>query len=131
MYFKIKQLLYPIASILFMLNISCKKNDTGGKAELHALIYKGNKALIGNNIVYVKFNAKSSTSNPTENYNLKVNGETDDNHVHIEDLRPGDYYLYAVSFDSSSMKYLSGGIAATIKWTERKKLKEVVIQVGE
>ncbi len=109
---------------------SCKKNDTGGKAEIHAMIFHGSTPIVGTTTLYVKFDAKSEPSDPTNNYDLKLMGEDDDNHVHVEDLRPGDYYLYAVAFDSTAMVPVKGGASATIKWSERKKTKEVTVQTN-
>jgi hypothetical protein len=117
-------------SIALVATGACKKNGVGGTAEIHALIYHGTTALVGTTTLYVKFDATTEPSNPTTNYDLKVQGEPDDNHVHVENLRPGDYYLYAVSFDSLAMVAVKGGTAATIKWSERKKTKEVDVQTS-
>jgi len=122
--------LIPLSLILTLTAFtSCKKNGTGGKAEIHALIYHGTTPIVGTTTLYVKFDAKSQPSDPTSNYDLKVLGEVDDNHVHVVDMRPGDYYLYAMAYDSIAKTAVSGGIATTVKWSERKKLKEVELQV--
>ena len=109
---------------------SCKKNDAGGNAEIHAKIFHGSTPMVGTTTLYVKFGAKTEPVEPTTNYDLKLNGEVDDNHVHVEDLRPGNYYLYAEAFDSTLMVPVKGGVATTIKWGERKKMKEVNVQVN-
>ena len=119
--------------ILFTLAFSvqaCKKNDVGGKATIHALIYHGTTPIVGTTTLYVKFDATTAPSNPTTNYDLKVSGELDDNHVHVEELRPGNYYLYAVAFDSTAMVAVKGGVAATIGWSERKEIKEFDVQTN-
>lgn len=108
---------------------SCKKDDTGGDAEIHAKIFRGLTPIVGTTTLYVKFGAKTEPVELTTNYDLKLSGEPDDNHVHVEDLCPGSYYLYAEAFDSTQMIPVSGGVAITIKWAERKKMKEVSIQV--
>lgn len=109
---------------------SCKKDDTGGDAEIHAKIFHGSTPMIGTTTLYVKFGAETEPSEPTTNYDLKLTGEADDNHVHVEGLRPGSYYLYAEAFDSTLMVPVKGGVATTIKWGERKKMKEVEVQVN-
>lgn len=109
---------------------SCKKNDVGGDAEIHAKIFHGSTPMIGTTTLYVKFGAKTEPVEPTTNYDLKLSGEPDDNHVHVEDLRPGNYYLYAEAFDSTQMLSVKGGVATTVKWGERKKIKEVEVQVN-
>lgn len=108
---------------------SCKKNSTGGKAEVHAMIYHGTTPIVGTTTLFVKFDATAQPNTPTENYDLKVLGEVDDNHVHIEELRQGNYYLYALAYDSLTKTPVKGGAAVTIKWSERKEMKDVMIMV--
>lgn len=110
-----------------VLSVSCKKNDTGGAAEVHAMIYHGNTPIIGTTTLYVTFDASSQPANPTSDYDLKLMGEADDNHVHVEELRPGNYYFFASAYDSLAKKAVSGGAAVSIKWSERKKMKDVMI----
>lgn len=81
--------------------------------------------------MYIKFNSRSAPSDPTTNYDLKVEGEATDNHVHIDELRPGNYYLYAVGFDKTINKTVKGGTAVEIKWKDRKKTIEAEIEVTE
>ncbi|PBQ30418.1 hypothetical protein CNR22_01105 [Sphingobacteriaceae bacterium] len=109
----------------------CKKNETGGNAEIHALIYHHETPVIGTTTLYVKFDATNQPTDPTSNYDLKLTGDEDDNHVHVEDLRPGNYYLYAVAYDSLAKTNVKGGVATKIKWSERKRSKDVTVQVGE
>ena len=63
------------------------------------------------------------TTDPTSNYDLKVEGEPTDNHVHIEDLRYGEYYLYAVGYYSSNSETVKDGIPVAIKWSQRKEIE--------
>lgn len=109
---------------------ACKKNGTGGDAEIHAKVAHHEKA-INASTVYVKFNATELPENPTTNYDLKVEGEVTDNHVHIEELRPGNYYLYAVGFDSTISQTVRGGTGVVIKWSDRKETIEADIAVTE
>ena len=120
-------ILIPMTAHLFS---SCKKNDTGGDAEIHAMIFHGSTPIIGTTTLYVKFDAKTQPSEPTSTYDLKVEGDPDDNHVHVDDLRTGDYYLYAVAFDSLAMIPVKGGVHVAIKYSDRKKMKEVEIQTN-
>lgn len=117
-----------ITTILF--TSSCKKNSTGGDAILHVKIYN-NGTPINHSNVYVKFDAKEAPSDPSSNYNLKEHGEETDNHVHIEGLRPGQYYLYAVGVNTLTGKTVKGGTAVEIKWKDRKKMTEINIEVAE
>lgn len=116
-------------ALIILMNISCKKNDEGGKAEIHALIYHGSTE-IRNSTLYVKFGATSAPSDPTSDYDMKLNGESGDNHVHIEELRRGDYYLYAVGMDTVTHQSVKGGSHVEIKWKDRKKLIEADVMLN-
>ncbi|MCC6370175.1 MAG: hypothetical protein IT236_04135, partial [Bacteroidia bacterium] len=65
---------------------SCKKNDTGGKATLHVMVYH-HSTPINNSVLYIKFGTQSQPSNPTADYDLKVDSERGENHIHVENLR--------------------------------------------
>lgn len=119
-----------LLTIIVLATTACKKNDTGGKAEVHALIMN-NATPINAATVYVKFNATQQPSNPTSDYDLKAEGEATENHVHIEDLRPGQYYLYAIGLNTTTNKVVHGGAAVEIKWKDRKATTEVDIAVTE
>jgi hypothetical protein len=123
--FKIS-ILAILSSALLM--TSCKKNALGGEAAIHARIFNSGNPVMGPNTVYVKFKTSTQPNNPTTNYDLKVEGEAGENHVHIEDLRPGDYFLYAVGFDSTDMRPVHGGVATSIMWSERKEMIDAVIE---
>lgn len=114
------------ATIFFGLTIftGCKKNDTGGKASLHVMVYNGTSPIKGATL-YVKFDEHHQPTDPSNNYDLKIQGEASDNHVHVEDLRMGEYYLYAMGYDSIAKKMVGGGIATSINWGERKEMKSV------
>ncbi len=112
------------STILF----SCKKGDIGGKAEIHAKVSHSGTPIYASTM-YVKFDADEQPSDPTNDYDLKVEGEPTDNHVHIEELRYGKYYLYAVGYDSTISMPVTGGVAVKIKWSERKETIEVDVPV--
>lgn len=113
-----------------VLTTSCKKNGTGGKAEVHAMI-TNNGTPINKAMLYVKFNATSAPANPTTDYDLMAHGEETDNHVHVEDLRPGKYYLYAVGTNTVTGKTVKGGTSVEIKWKDRKESLEADIETTE
>lgn len=119
-----------IALTALTLTPSCKKNDTGGKAEVHVKV-SNNGGPIYNSTLYVKFDAHHEPSAPTSDYDLKLQGSSSDNHIHVEDLRPGEYYLYAVGINTSTGKTVKGGTAVEIKWKDRKKTIEADISAAE
>lgn len=125
----IKKSIFTLFILAFALSFqACKENDVGGKATIHAMTFHGTTPMVGTATLYVKFDATSAPANPTTDFDLKLTGEPDDNHVHVEELRPGNYYLYAVAFDSTASVAVKGGVATTIKWSERKEIKEVEVQ---
>lgn len=109
---------------------SCKKNNSGGKAELHAKIYNNGRE-INHSDLYVKFGTTEQPSDPEKDYDIMVHGEETDNHVHVEDLRPGKYYLYAVGVNTLTGKTVKGGASVEIKWKDRKNTLEVPIETTE
>lgn len=125
----IKSMIVLAVIAALSINYSCKKNDTGGKAEIHAMIFHGTTPIVGTTTLYVKFDATSKPANPVSDHDLMLMGEPDDNHVHVEELRPGNYYLYAMAYDSLAQTAVQGGAAVTIKWSERKKMIEVKVPV--
>lgn len=119
-----------VFSLVITSLVSCKKSSTGGDAIVVAFP-KHHGTPIKGATVYVKFKTNDLPSNPTSNYDLKVEGEPIEDHVHIKGLRYGKYYLYAVGYDSTISKAVSGGVPLTIKWKERKKEIDVDIAVTE
>jgi hypothetical protein len=125
-----KKIVFLIAIITGLTLTSCKKNNTGGQCEVAAFPQHHGKSIYGATM-YVKFGAKDLPSNPTTNYDLKIVGEPEEEHVHIKNLRYGHYFLYAVGWDSTISQQVTGGIALKIKWSERKKEVDVNVPVTE
>lgn len=109
---------------------SCKKGDTGGDATI-AASPKHHGTHIKGATLYIKFDATDLPSNPSTNYDLKIVGESDEDHIHVGGLRYGKYYLYVEGFDSTNMMPVKGGVAVKIKWSERKKVIDVDVPVTE
>ncbi len=59
--------------------------------------------------VWVKFNATDWASAPS-GYDMMLIGEYPEDHVHIEGLQCGQYYLYASGWDTSINQVVRGGI---------------------
>lgn len=123
---------YVAALSLFSMLIfsSCKKEGTGGKATI-AAFPKHHEAPIKSAVIYVKFGAKEYPGKNASDYDLTITGEADEDHIHIEDLKWGDYYLYATGYDSSIAKAVAGGVPVTIKRSQRKEEVTVTIPVSE
>ena len=109
---------------------ACKKNGTGGDATIAAMPAHHGKMIKGAT-VFIKFKATELPSSPETNYDLKVVGDAKEDHVHIEGMLPGNYFLYAVGYDSAISLPVKGGVAVTIKNSEKKKEIDVEIPVTE
>src|ERR1044072_2700228 len=48
--------------------------------------------------VYVKFGAKEIPADPTHDYDAVFAGEVGEDHVHVEGLKRGDYYIYCTAY---------------------------------
>lgn len=125
-YFTFTLVILTISSVI----IACKKNGTGGDATIAAFPQHHGKAIYGAT-AYIKYKAKDLPDNPTVNYDLKVVGDPKEDHVHIDGMLPGNYYLYAVGYDSAISQTVKGGIALSIKYSEKKSELDINIPVTE
>jgi len=119
-----------VAAIVATTFAACKKNGIGGDATIAAMPAHHGKMIKGAT-VFVKFKATELPNNPESNYDLKVVSDAKEDHVNIEGLLPGNYFLYAVGFDSAISLPVMGGIGVTIKNSEKKKEIDVDIPVVE
>ena len=121
-----------LISLLFCVSagiISCKKAGLGGNATLVAFPKHHGEGIYGAT-VYVKFNSKDAAGD-LSNYDKAFVGEEKEDHVHLEGLKQGNYYCYAVGYDSSISQVVTGGGAFTIKHKDRKEEQDVDIAVTE
>lgn len=116
--------------VLSLLSPSCKKNTSGGKAEVHVHVTHQGLPIYHAN-AYVKFGSSTAPANPTKDYDLMAHGEETDNHVHVEGLRPGTYYLTAVGVNTLTGKTVQGGTSVEIKWKDRKNTLDLEIATVE
>ena len=126
-----KKINLSIALVIILITlISCKKNNTGGEAVIVTYPQFNGKNVFGAT-AYIKFGATSAPSDPVSNYNLKIVGEPKEEHIHIEDMRYGKYYVYTVGYDSLTHQTVRGGMGIEIKWSDRKKEKDLIIPVTQ
>lgn len=59
--------------------------------------------------VWVKYNA-SDWGNAPQGYDLRVIGNYPEDHIHLDGLKCGKYYLYAAGWDNSINMEVRGGI---------------------
>lgn len=108
---------------------SCKKEGTGGDATVATIVQHHGKN-IPYSTVYVKYGAKDFPGDDVSKYD--ANQQTDkEGHTHFKNLLKGDYYFYAVGYDSAISNNVKGGVAFTIKRKDRKKELELFVPSTE
>lgn len=131
------QSLYKIALVvtLCVTVFSCKKEGLGGDATVVALL-KHHDHIIPNqanypDTVFVKFDAKEFPGNNPSDYDAFFTGHFGEDHVQIEGLKPGNYFLFGVGIDSSIVQRVKGGVAIKIKHKEKDEEIQLDIPVTE
>jgi hypothetical protein len=99
--------------------VSCKdenncKAGTGGNVTIVAFPQHHGKTIYnqGNypDTAYVKFNTQESPGLSPTDYDMIAVGDSGEDHVHIEGLKCGDYYIYMVGMDTTINERVKGGI---------------------
>jgi len=67
--------------------------------------------------VYVKFNAQEFPGTNPSSYDLSIAADTTENHIEIENLKRGKYYIYMTAYDTSIAAGVVGGIPITVTQT--------------
>jgi hypothetical protein len=112
---------------------SCVKEGPGGNAEI-AVWVKHHDKLIPGATVYIKYGSKEF---PGDGLSLYDDSEVcgtegdDEGHTHFHDLKRGNYYLYAVGYDSSISETVMGGIPVEITKENKDGSSDVEVPVTE
>lgn len=64
--------------------------------------------------VYVKYNTQNSPGTDPANYDLTIVADTTENHIEIENLKCGEYYIYMTGYDTAISNAVVGGIPTII-----------------
>jgi hypothetical protein len=105
-------------SILFpLLLISCKKEGTGGSTTVATLVAHHSKR-IPLATVYIKYGAKDFPGEDVSKYDASEVCDKE-GHAHFEELQKGDYYFYAVGYDSAIAQIVKGGVPLKITRKDR------------
>ncbi len=114
---------------------SCCKEGTDGKATLVVYLEHHGKNIPNQSsypdTVYIAFNATDAPGIKFSTYDTFVVGTGTDDHVTINDLKCGDYFLFGVGLDNGGPYRVTGGLHVKIKHKERKKTKDVHMAVTE
>jgi hypothetical protein len=111
--------------------VACKKNGTGGENTI-AAFPKHHGVAIPNATVYIKYGATELpgvNASDFDDSKVAIKEGTGAAHAHFEGLLKGDYFIYAIGFDSTVSEIVSGGIA--VKISSKSGEKDVEVPVTE
>jgi len=114
---------------------SCKKAGVGGKATL-VVFMKHHDKIIPNHIgypdtVFIKFNTKELPGTSPSDFDTFFIGEVGEDHIHCEELKPGNYYLYGVGLDTTISQRVKGGMPFTIRSKDKDSEQDINLAVTE
>lgn len=113
-----KTTFFLFAIIVLATNFSCKKKPSaglGGNAKLK-IAAKHHGITIDSCTISIKFNSLDAPNNGMYDLTQKVKkGIAGESFTIFEGLKPGDYYVYGLGWDSSISNNVKGGIPYTIK----------------
>ncbi|MEO7174736.1 MAG: hypothetical protein ABIV51_02830 [Saprospiraceae bacterium] len=114
---KLKQRLLVVC-VFCILWASCNDDESckagaGGDVTLVAFPQHHTKPVRPDS-VYVKFDSKEFPGASPLDYDLAIAADTTEDHVFIENLKCGDYYIYMIGYDHSIIELVRGGIPYTI-----------------
>ena len=105
--------LIPLYLIPLCLFLSCGKEGSGGKAAINGMVKHHAKPIPGA-VVYIKYGAKESPGTDITYYDASASADASSNYK-FTDLKRGDYYLFAVGYDSAGPYPVYGGVPVEIK----------------
>jgi hypothetical protein len=95
---------------------SCEYAGVGGNLTIVAYPKHHGKETRPYN-VYVKFNTQEFPGENQSLYDLQIAADTTENHIEIENLKRGYYYIYMTAYDTSISAIVTGGIPTTVTMT--------------
>ena len=107
-----------LTGILFTVS-SCKEKCTGGSGGSTTIVAfpKHHGADTKPLWAFVKFNTKDSPGTSPANYDLQIAGDTTENHIELENLKCGDYYIYMIAIDPGINDTVVGGVPFSTEQT--------------
>lgn len=108
-------------SLLVLVGASCKKKDeckggSGGNLTLVLFPQHHGKVIYSQDAyrdtAYIKYNSLNAPAAGTS-YDEVVVGEAGENHIHVPNLKCGDYYVFVTGFDTSAQQRVKGAIPVT------------------
>ena len=106
---------------------SCRYGGLGGNVTIVAHPMHGGMPIVSGthdtlgvahaDSAMVKFNAKDSPGSNPGKYDLRLEGEDGEDHLHIHSLKPGWYYIYMTGYDSIDSAVVRGGMQVKVETT--------------
>ena len=107
-----KNFLFSMAVVFFL--SSCHREGQSGELLL-VVSPKHHEQPIKGATVYVRYGAKELAGTSPSDFDLAVPGDSVSASVEVKNLRRGDYFLYAVGYDSTIAQVVSGGMHVKLK----------------
>jgi hypothetical protein len=113
-------LLLSSAMLIFFTSCKdkCKEAGSGGTTTIAAFPKHHDTPIVSVvgklDTAYVKFNTQDFPGDNPAAYDLVIPGEAGEEHVHIENLKCGDYFIFMTGFDTFINERVTGGIPYSI-----------------
>lgn len=124
-----QQFLFTAFIALLMISSSCKKDKctagTGGQVTIAAFPKHHDSIIVSESkpgyrdSAFVKFSPPANfvtTANPAD-YDLVIVGDSGEDHVHIPNLKCGDYFIFMTGWDIRINERVKGGIPFSFSQT--------------
>lgn len=113
----------------------CEDAGTGGNLTVVATLKHHSKIIYNQpaylDTVYVKFNTQDLPGTEPSDFDTYFVGEEGEDHVHIEGLKCGDYFIYGAAFDTTISDRVVGGIPFSTKQTDGEVALDVPVTEGD
>lgn len=107
--------LIPLLAVVLFIALACKKEEgPDGKATITGHV-KHHDDAIPNATVYIKYGATELPGTDPGNYDDETTASSSDAHYEFNELQRGDYYLFAIGYDSACACEVIGGVSVTIE----------------
>ncbi|WP_276133965.1 hypothetical protein [Polluticoccus soli] len=130
--------LLPLVAITALIfSSSCDKKDDcvagkGGDMSIVVFAVHNGDTLLNYaghpDTAFVKYNTATSPGTNPSNFDSYVVSEAGEDHIHLEDLKCGDYFVYRTAFDSAANKVYTGSMAVILP--ENGTEKDIYINVN-
>lgn len=111
---KAKRFTLPLLLCLLTLSSSCKKEEgIGGEASIKGYV-KHHDDAIPNADVYIKYGATELPGMAAGDFDAETKATANDAYFEFTKLQRGDYYLFAIGYDSACACEVIGGVSIQI-----------------